>query len=192
VTIELEHVITILVRVANCHNVDNVHGERTSAVALAIGKRLNGGMRLDKEKLQLLNYAARIHDLGRVGIDNAIISKRGWLTKSQFAAVKEHSVIGYEFVKDILPAEITLTILHHHEHWDGTGYPKGLKGMDIPLFARIVSIADSWDALISDRPYRKAKPHGDALADMNKMAEWFDPILYTHFLEVLRDAHGRN
>jgi len=147
---------------------------------------------LNPERLRLLDYAARIHDVGRAGIDNHLITKAGRFTQSQTAAMREHCQIGYDLLSESgLPHEITSTVLYHHEHWDGSGYPKGLKGLDIPLFPRIVCIADSWDGIVSERPYHKARMNDIALDEMNKNILWFDPKLFAIFLIVLREEGGR-
>jgi len=183
----LNSLVETLENILGWHNVDEGHGERTAILALKIAVRLNGGERLDSEKLLLLDYAARIHDLGRIAIDDDLISKPGSLTTAERGAMEQHPRIGYNFLSHSnLPPEITLTILHHHEHFDGSGYPKGLKGLDIPLFPRIVMIADTWDALTSDRPYRKAMDHTAALNSMAVNSSWFDPKLFAVFLSVLR------
>lgn len=184
--------IATLERILDWHNVDEHHGSRTASIAVAIGRQLNGGQRLNEEKLFMLDYAARIHDLGRVGIDDHIVSKAGKLTAAQRAAMEAHPQIGFDLLQDSeLPYEITSTVLYHHEHWDGTGYPSKLKGLDIPLFPRIVCIADTWDALTSTRPYRKVMSHSEALAEMNKFIMWFDPKLFAAFLSILKNNNGR-
>lgn len=184
--ISIDNLIDVLADVANWHKIDDNHGLRTAVTALAIGRRLNGEDKLNEEKLKLLDYAARIHDLGRIAIDDDIISKPGKLTTGQRAHMEVHPEIGYRFLyRSNLPKEITETILYHHEHFDGSGYPKGLIGLDIPLFARVVTIADKWDAIRSDRPYRKAMSKKKALAEMNMMKNYFDPNLYKIFLSVV-------
>lgn len=191
-TPSLENFIDTLSKILDWHNLEHGHGARTAALSIAIGERLNGGQRLSKESLVLLDYAARIHDLGRAGVDNSIIAKPGTLTAAQTAAMQEHCQIGYDWLlQSGLPAEITLTILHHHEHWDGSGYPKGLKGLDIPLFARIVCIADTYDGIISDRPYHRERVSEVALDMMNENMNWFDPKLFAMFLSVLREGYLR-
>jgi HD-GYP domain-containing protein (c-di-GMP phosphodiesterase class II) len=188
----LDGLIKVLEDVSAWHNLDNGHGERTAITALKIGTRLNGGERLDENDLLLLDYAARIHDLGRIGIDDDLMTKAGNLTTAERGAMETHPVIGYNFLsRSSLPPQITLTILYHHEHFDGSGYPKGLKGLDIPLFARIVTIADMWDALTSDRPYRKAMAHDAALNTMAVNKAWFDGRLYYIFLEVMQEKGGK-
>lgn len=180
----LGSVIDILEAVQNIHQTDNEHGTRTSMMAIAIGKRL----KLAAGELQLLDYAARIHDLGWAGVDDYIVAKKGRLTVAQRSGMQAHPKIGYELVKHKgLPIEIENTILRHHEHWDSSGYPDGLIGLDIPLYARIVCIADAWDAIMSERPYHKARTHEQALEEMNRSADWFDPKLYVLFLSILKE-----
>jgi HD-GYP domain-containing protein (c-di-GMP phosphodiesterase class II) len=182
----LNSLIETLVLLGNWHNMDNQHGERTAIMSLKIASRMDS--KLQGEEPMILEYAARLHDLGRVGIDDDIMLKPGPLTDAERGAIETHPVIGYNFLcRSNLPKEITLTILHHHENWDGSGYPKKLKGGDIPLFARIVHIADIWDALTADRPYRKAMVFEAALNTMNVNAGYFDPELYTIFLEVIKE-----
>jgi HD-GYP domain-containing protein (c-di-GMP phosphodiesterase class II) len=190
-TLPLENFITTLSKILDWHNLENGHGARTASLAVAIGKRLNGGERLSRDALVLLDYAARIHDLGRAGVDNSVIAKAGSLTASQTAAMQEHSQIGYDWLLESgLPPEVTYTVLYHHEHWDGSGYPKGLKGLDIPLFPRIVCIADSYDGIVSERPYHKARATEMALDEMNETIQWFDPKLFAVFLSVLKEERA--
>ena len=188
-SIEVEKFIRTLETIQDYHRIDGNHGQRTADIAIEIGKRLNHGQHLDKDQLKLLEYAARIHDIGRVGIDNHLMAKPGELTQSQFAAMREHSQIGYDFLLHSgLPYEITGTVLYHHEHWDGSGYPEGLQGLDIPLFSRIICIADCYDGITSERPYHKSTVIEVALDEMNKVISWFDPELFAIFLSVLREA----
>jgi len=188
----LDSLVETLEKIADWHKIDSGHGERTAITALKIGGRLNGGERLDESDLLLLDYAARLHDLGRIGIDDALMTKNGNLTTAERGAMETHPVIGYNFLsRSNLPPQITHTILYHHEHFDGSGYPKGLKGLDIPLFARIVTIADMWDALTSDRPYRKAMAHDAALNTMAVNKAWFDGRLFYIFLEVMKEKGGK-
>jgi HD-GYP domain-containing protein (c-di-GMP phosphodiesterase class II) len=191
VTPSLENFIGTLARILDWHNLENGHGTRTATLSVAIGSKINGGERLSRNDLLLLGYAARIHDLGRAGVDNTIMAKSGNLTASQTAAMHEHCRIGYDWLKDSgLPPEITYTVLCHHEHWDGSGYPQGLKGLDIPLFSRIVCIADTYDGIVSERPYHKSRVSETALDLMNQNIQWFDPKLFAVFLRVLKEDRG--
>lgn len=183
--ITLNSLIETLELIADWTKIDENHGERTAILAMKIAAKMEN--KLQDEEPMMLDYAARLHDLGRIGIDEDIMLKAGPLTIAERGAMETHPTIGYNFLRrSHIPKEITETILYHHEHWDGSGYPKKLKGNEIPLFPRIVAIADNWDALTSDRPYRKAMDFSAALNTMNVNANYFDPELYVIFLEIIK------
>lgn len=138
-------------------------------------------------QMRLLGYAADAHDFGKVFVDSNVLDKPGRLNKAQRSQMERHCELGYEALELLhLPQEIMEVMLCHQEHWDGSGYPRKLQGEQIPLFARIVCIADMWDALNSDRPYRAAKSAVKALEIMVQQATWFDPKLFAIFLELVR------
>jgi HD-GYP domain-containing protein (c-di-GMP phosphodiesterase class II) len=137
------------------------HSERTARLAVELGLR----MRLPAERLRVIARGAYLHDLGKIGIPDHILNKPGKLTPEERAVIETHPELGYEMastapsLREALPV-----ILHHHERVDGQGYPKGLVGDEIPLEARVVAVADVWDALTSDRAYRSGWAASDALA----------------------------
>jgi HD-GYP domain-containing protein (c-di-GMP phosphodiesterase class II) len=111
---------------------------------------------LKPEEMEILEYASLLHDLGKVSINELILNKIGPLNEEEFLSMKRHSEIGERILKDIpLMKEVAIVIGAHHENFDGSGYPRGLKGSEIPLIARIIAVADTFDAMSSDRPYRK-------------------------------------
>lgn len=183
-TITLSQLCKILRTASDWHKINNGHDDRVSAMSMEIGKRIN----LPEEQIELLGYAAELHDIGRVGMDNAIMNKRGKLTDSEYGAIKSHSEIGFKIIRDILPPSISLGVLHHHERYDGFGYPRMLSGENIPLFARIIRIADVYDALTHDRPYRLALSNEDALHIMELEKNTFDPKIYAIFLEIIKEV----
>ena len=130
------------------------HSERVNQNALKIGK----AMGLNDQEMALLNFVSILHDIGKIGVPETILNKPGKLTKEEYDRIKEHTHKGYKILepikqlKDYLPS-----VLYHHERIDGKGYPEGLSGKEIPLFARIIAVADTFDAMTSDRAYRKAK-----------------------------------
>lgn len=170
-----------LLRASDWHRLNHGHDDRTSRMAVALGELLG----FSADDLICLQYGALLHDVGRIGIDSELMLKPQF-TAADRAAMESHSQFGYDLVADILPPKISETILYHHEHWDGTGYPQGLRGEAIPLNARIVRIADHWDALRNDRPYRGALIAENALHIMNLDTRFFDPQLYPLFMGLIR------
>jgi putative two-component system response regulator len=161
------------------------HIARMSRYAAILGGRTG----MDEEACEVLRLASSMHDVGKIGVADRILLKRGRLTPKEFEGIKEHPNIGYRILADSkadvlqLAAAIALT---HHERFDGSGYPHGLAGNEIPIVGRIAAIADVFDALTSDRVYRKAFPLGQAL-DMLKeeRGRHFDPELLNLFLDSL-------
>ncbi len=139
-----------------------------------------------------LRAAAMLHDIGKIGISDVILGKPGPLSDAEMATVRKHPENGVEILRP-LPhyASLLPVILHHHEHLDGSGYPLGLRGSAIPLLARIISVADTYDAIVSDRPYRKAASHEEAVAELARMAgKQFDPGVVSVFIDVLVRSSG--
>jgi putative two-component system response regulator len=127
------------------------HTERVARVSLKMGEVLG----LSKKEMDDLRKGALLHDIGKVGIPDRILQKREPLTPEEWEKLKEHVIIGEKICSSLKSLRGALPIIrHHHEHWDGSGYPDGLKGFDIPFLARIVALADAYDAMNSDRPYR--------------------------------------
>lgn len=170
------------------HSTGNGHGGRVEQLAVEIGRRLNGGVRLEAIDIENLGYAARLHDFGKLFVPTEILSKRFALDASERGVMQEHCQRGLDATESLnLPAGVRLTMLYHHERFDGHGYPRGISGDDIPLFARIVSICDVWDALNSHRPYRRAFPRRVAVVQMEKMESAFDPRILSVFWKVIDD-----
>lgn len=157
------------------------HCERVAKTVSIIADELN----LDEQEKSKIKLAALLHDIGIIGVPDSILLKEDKLTNIEFEIMKKHSDIGYEIVKGCMDEDITKMILHHHEHVDGTGYPKKLKGEDIPLGSRMIYICDVYDALRSTRPYRKALSSIEAIEEMNKDVDEFDYHLYTTFIKNL-------
>ena len=160
------------------------HVEFTAAIAEKVAKRLH----LPKSEAENVKRAAVLHDLGKVAIEESILLKRGKLTKKERDRVRTHPWIAAEILKEIHALRGAIpAILYHHERYDGAGYPLGLKGEEIPLGARIVAIADVYQALVSNRPYRKAMKKRKAL-DVIKQekGKHFDPKVLDAFLDVIK------
>ena len=146
---------------------------------------------LSEEDAEVILNAAPLHDVGKIGIPDAILLKPGRLTQEEFAVIQSHCEIGYTIIgthKSTLLQTAALVALSHHEKWDGTGYPEGLSGEQIPLSGRIVAVADVFDALTSDRPYKKAWSVEDAVDEIKKGSGLhFDPALVESFIRRLPD-----
>ena len=160
------------------------HVERTVYYANEISKRL----KLSAEDTKLIEQASMLHDLGKIGISEKILLKKGALTRKEFEKIKNHPKIGVDIIRPIQSFHRLLPlILYHHERWDGKGYPFGLKGDEIPMGARIIAIADVYEALITNRPYRKALSKKDALRIIKENSgKQFDPKIADVLVDVLK------
>jgi HD-GYP domain-containing protein (c-di-GMP phosphodiesterase class II) len=159
------------------------HSERVAKYAEEIGMRLG----LPVPELRALTFSALLHDIGKIGVSEAILEKPARLTDDEFAVIKTHPREGARIIGDIPSyGKILPGILYHHEHWDGSGYPAGLKGEAIPLTGRIITLADVYDAITADRPYRSGMDGKEALSFMKTQeGRLFDPRLLGVFLEIL-------
>ncbi|UZQ48934.1 MULTISPECIES: HD-GYP domain-containing protein [Clostridium] len=160
------------------------HSERVARLSLDIGKELG----LNKDKLDTLEIAALLHDIGKIGISDDILHKTGRLNEYEYEKIKEHPSIGVNILKDIdFLKNAVPFILHHHERFDGYGYPLGIKGYEIPLEARIIAVADSYDAMVSDRPYRRGLSQDIAISELIKFKNiQFDGSVVDAFLKIYK------
>jgi len=158
------------------------HSKRVSDISVLVGNEMG----MDNGQLELLKYAGDLHDIGKIGISEAIIAKEGKLTVDEYEIVKTHPLVGETIIEPVpFLNEIKEVIRHHHERFDGFGYPDGLKEYEIPLMSRIILIADAYDAMTSDRPYRRALTHDAALIEIDKHSgTQFDPEVATAFMRV--------
>lgn len=159
------------------------HSKRVSYWCEKIAQRMN----LDSHIVSKLRIAGLMHDIGKIGIPDSILDKPDRLTEEEFNLIRKHSEVGYRILSAANEfSEIADYILAHHERWDGMGYPKGLKGSEIPIYARIISVADSFDAMTSDRAYRKAMSFQQAKQEIIKFSSvQFDPSVVKVFLEII-------
>ena len=141
------------------------HSERVALVAKRLGKELG----LPEEDLRDIYLSGLLHDIGKIGVDDRILRKPGRLTTEEFHEIQEHPIIGFDIVKKFNNLHRVLPgVRNHHENYNGTGYPDGLQGEDIPLMARILAVADSYDAMGSDRPYRGSL----SLETIENLSKW--------------------
>jgi diguanylate cyclase (GGDEF)-like protein/PAS domain S-box-containing protein len=165
-------------------NREMMHSNRVGLICEKIGMR----MKLDQDEINQIRTAGLIHDIGKMGIDEKILNKPGALNAEEWKEIKRHPEIGYRILSSVNEfSEMANCILEHHERWDGNGYPKGLKGEEISLQGRIVAVADSFDAMTSDRTYRKGLIHEAAIAEIKRCAgTHFDPLVAKILVEVVR------
>ncbi len=146
---------------------------------------------IDEKYIEDLSYASMLHDVGKWRTPNEILLKPSSLSAAEWEIIKQHPRLGVEMLSPVLKQKgssqylrlVESIVLYHHERWDGSGYPEGLKGEEIPLSARIVAICDVYDALTSDRSYRKALTHEEAIEIIKKEADAFDPRILKVFLD---------
>ena len=157
-----------------------VHSTRLAEWGMRVGQELG----LEESELENLEVAALLHDIGKVGIPDAILRKPDSLDADEYALMKKHSEYGWAVLR-MLPGfeRAALDILHHHESFDGKGYPAGLKNTEIPVVSRIVCVIDAFDAMVSSRPYRKGLPYEEAVRRLNESSgTQFDPKVVRTFL----------
>ena len=165
------------------------HSKAVTFYAEQIAERLNKdyGFKLDLESIEV---SAILHDIGKIGIEKEILNKPACLSINEYEVIKTHPVKGYYALKDIESLKEERRIIkYHHERYDGTGYPEGIKGDDIPFGARIICVADAFDAMISDRPYRKGMPKKQAIEELIKnKGKQFDPLIVDAFVNMLYEG----
>ncbi len=173
----------LIIGIDNKDNYTFTHSQDVAKYGVKLGEKLG----LSKEDLEILDLAGKIHDIGKIGIPSNILKKPASLTEEEWKIIKEHPRLGYLILSQLPKMEKLLkAVLYHHERYDGKGYPQSLKGMDIPILARILSIADAYSAMKSDRPYRKALSKEEIIKEIrNNMGKQFDPEIAQKFLDLL-------
>lgn len=172
-----------LLSVKECR--DEKYEERLQRMVLLLGQAIG----LPYEELKNMMILAKIHDIGKVGIDDSILFKKESLNHSEWEEIKRHPEIGYHIARCTEEmAPLADYILQHHEHWNGSGYPKGLKGNEIHLYSRILAIVDAYEAMISPRPYRGPLSHAEAIRELKKNSgSQFDPRLVDIFISLMEE-----
>jgi putative two-component system response regulator len=167
------------------------HCDRLAAQSVELGRRLG----MDDDGLVALRRGGYLHDIGKIGVPDAVLLKPGRLNDDEWVQMKRHVDIGVEILGPLKSLRPVLPIIrHHHERWDGSGYPDGLVGEEIPLIARIFQVVDVWDALTNDRCYRKALSAERALGIIIEECErgWWDPCIVSEFEAMIREQRPRD
>jgi len=161
------------------------HSVRVAEYSEKIARKL----KMNEYDIELLKNIANLHDIGKIQVDLSILNKTERLSNEDWAEIKKHPVTGYEIVKEItFLKENSKAVLYHHERFDGSGYPFGIRNEEMPLFAKIIGVADSYDAMTTDRPYRKALNIYQALAELNNnMDKQFDRPVCLKMIEILNE-----
>lgn len=180
-----EGAVQSLARAVNARDAATAnHSDRVADLAVEIAQAAG----LSAKDVRDVRIAAFLHDVGKIGIQDDILDKRGPLTMRERTAMQLHAVMGYTILLPVaIPHAIKLAVRHHHERWDGGGYPDGLSGETIPIAARVIAVADSYGALTSQRPYRPAQDPKDAMAEIVRCSgTQFDPMIVRAFEQVWR------
>jgi putative nucleotidyltransferase with HDIG domain len=162
------------------------HSSRVTVFAQAMARSLS----LESERVGVLRLGALLHDVGKLVVPSSLLLKRGPLTEAERDLMRRHPAAGARMLRALgAPQTILPIVMYHHERWDGSGYPTGRRGEEIPLEARVLCIADSFDAMTSSRPYRKTWPPDEALAELERCAgAHFDPRLVAAFAAAWTEA----
>lgn len=166
------------------------HSQRVADMA----RKVATAMELPEREVEAVHYAGLLHDIGKIGVQDDVLNKVGALSDEDWEKIRSHATIGAEIVQHVRFLHgVSDMIRHHHEAYDGTGYPEGLKGEDIPIGARILAVCDAYDAMTTDRPYRNALAPNEAIAELKRNSGvQFDPQVVQAFLEVMAPANQRS
>lgn len=173
-------------------NNTRMHSDRVVQLSTELGWQIN----LSAHEIEVLTLGAQFHDIGKIGIPDHVLGKPAAFEASEWAVMKQHPLIGERIVLAMggeRSPEIAQVVRHHHENFNGTGYPDGLTGTNIPLYARIISLADNYDAMAVARPYHKARRHQDVMNILHSESGIkHDPDLLHAFCEVIEKSEMRN
>jgi polar amino acid transport system substrate-binding protein len=162
--------------------------EGRSQFVAQYSSKLAKTMGLSESTVEDIYLAGLLHDIGLMGVPKEILNKPAPLTEEEYDRVKEHPVLAYTILRESkLLEKVAKIVRHHHERYDGKGYPDGLKGEEIPLESRIITVVDVWDTMLTDRPYAKALTFGEAVKELrDNSGTQFDPKVVKYFLKILK------
>lgn len=178
---------TIIEKLHGTNQREKIHSENVRKLSKEIGEALQ----LDQELLQEVEMAGAWHDIGKIAIETMLLNKPGKLTSSEYEIIKRHAETGYHILKSVDAfANLSEYVLAHHEHWDGSGYPRGLKGQEIPLVSRIILLAGSYEVMTRETIYRRALEKEEAIDELNRCSgKQFDPSITEVFISILKNNH---
>jgi putative two-component system response regulator len=184
---EMEAAHGVVAALANAVEAKDVTTEHHCQRLAGYAQRLGAAIGIAGDELRAILFGALLHDVGKIGVSEAILTKPAALTETEWAEMRRHPEIGEQICRPLASSRLFAPIVrHHHERWDGKGYPDGLRDESIPIGARIVGLVDAFDAMVNDRPYRRALPVEAAIAELRtQSARQFDPDLVPAFLDVL-------
>jgi len=159
------------------------HSDRVARISVRLAQQLN----CEDSMVEAIHLSGLLHDIGKIGVDDSVLRKPGKLTDDEYEHIKTHVSVGHKILRDLRKLdEVLPVVLHHHESWDGKGYPGRLGGEDIPFSARIVAVADSYDAMASNRPYRKGLPQEkiESIFRSGAGQQW-DPVIVEALMGAL-------
>lgn len=180
--------VQVIVDTLNEKNMrERIHSQNVSKISRKIAEIMN----FEPEVVKEIELAGLLHDIGKIAIDENILNKNGILTESEYNQIKRHPECGYQIMKSVdAYSKLADYILSHHERWDGMGYPRGLSGESIPLIARIITVADAYEAMTTDRTYRDAISHEEALVEMKRCSgTQFDPLVVDTFNNYFKEGN---
>lgn len=163
----------------------SAHSQEVAETSILIARKMG----CTEKEIENLRQAALVHDIGKIGVSEEILRKRGALTESEFEIIKKHPEIGSQILRPIDPGEeLISSVYHHHERYDGKGYPAEIAGKEIPLLARILAVADTYSAMTTDRPYRKKLGKGKMISEFEKSVDaQFDPEVVKAIIEIINE-----
>ncbi|MEN9935536.1 MAG: hypothetical protein RLZZ387_2115 [Chloroflexota bacterium] len=192
-TDHLEHTENVIFMLAQAVEAKDTYTEGHLQRISSYSEQLAFATGMDDEDAIFVRYGGLLHDIGKIGVSDTVLLKPGPLTEEEWAQMRQHSVIGARIIEQMRFArEVAPIIRSHHERWDGRGYPDGITGEQIPLGARIIAIVDAFDAMTTDRPYRRALSHEAAVAELQRGAgTQFDPALLAVFVDLVSSGRLR-
>lgn len=181
--VQIHELIDVVVNILDARDPSTfIHSWKVAELSVLISENMG----LQKDTIERIHIAAHLHDIGKIGVSDRVLNKMGKLSHDEILQMQAHPRMGFNIIERLpILEEISLIVLYHHERFDGLGYPDGIKGERIPLESRIISVVDAFDALSTDRPYRKAKNYDACFEEIDLHAgSQFCPTVVRHFMDI--------